>query len=102
MIGKIGTDIVDNKCSWLINVALDKASPEQRAVLDANYGRKDAEAELRVKEIFKELELDEAYYQYEEAVVADLRKKIAEVDESRGFKAAVLEAFLNKIYKRSK
>ncbi|KAJ6595775.1 farnesyl-diphosphate synthase [Mycena vulgaris] len=36
-LGKIGTDIVDNKCSWCINTALAAASPEQRAVLDANY-----------------------------------------------------------------
>lgn len=33
-IGKIGTDILDNKCSWLVNLALKKASPEQRKVLD--------------------------------------------------------------------
>ncbi len=49
-IGKIGTDIVDNKCSWLINVALAHASTEQRKVLDECYGRKDAEKERRVKE----------------------------------------------------
>jgi farnesyl diphosphate synthase len=34
--------------------------------------------------------------------VGELKKKIAAVDESRGFKAEVLNAFLNKIYKRSK
>jgi farnesyl diphosphate synthase len=34
--------------------------------------------------------------------VGELKKKIAKVDESRGFKAEVLTAFLNKIYKRSK
>ena len=41
VIGKIGTDILDNKCSWNINVALANATPEQRKVLDENYGRKD-------------------------------------------------------------
>ncbi|KAF8546845.1 Polyprenyl synthetase, partial [Imleria badia] len=52
-IGKIGTDIVDNKCSWCVNVALEVATPEQRAVLDANYGCKDADKEARVKEVFE-------------------------------------------------
>lgn len=36
-IGKIGTDILDNKCSWLINKALAKASDEQRKVLDVSF-----------------------------------------------------------------
>ena len=101
-IGKIGTDILDNKCSWLINKALEIASPEQRSILDANYGRKDAECEMRVKEVFSQLKLDQLYYEYEEKVVGDLKAKIAQVDESRGFKAEVLDAFLRKIYKRSK
>jgi len=33
-IGKIGTDILDNKCSWCVNTALAKCNPEQRKVLD--------------------------------------------------------------------
>jgi len=31
-IGKIGTDILDNKCSWLVNKALEIVTPEQRWV----------------------------------------------------------------------
>lgn len=68
----------------------------------ANYGRKDSEAEARVKQVYNELKLDQDYYEYEEKAVAELRKKITAIDESRGFKAEVLNAFLNKIYKRSK
>jgi len=37
-IGKIGTDILDNKCGWIINFALKIVSPEQRAVLDVSSG----------------------------------------------------------------
>jgi len=55
-----------------------------------------------VKQVFNELKLDEEYYRYEENIVTELKKKIAAVDESRGFKKEVLTAFLNKIYKRSK
>lgn len=35
VIGKIGTDIQDNKCSWLVIQALEKTkdSPEQRQIL---------------------------------------------------------------------
>lgn len=32
--GKIGTDIQDNKCSWLVVTALENITPEQRAELE--------------------------------------------------------------------
>ncbi|ODV83720.1 hypothetical protein CANARDRAFT_29709 [[Candida] arabinofermentans NRRL YB-2248] len=101
-IGKIGTDILDNKCSWVVNTALKIATPAQRALLDANYGRKDAEKEKICKELFNEMKINELYYQYEEKIVSELKDKISKVDESRGFKGDVLTAFLNKIYKRQK
>ncbi|CAM9995312.1 unnamed protein product [Phaeothamnion confervicola] len=41
LIGKVGTDIQDNKCSWLVVQALDCASPDQRKVLVDNYGQHD-------------------------------------------------------------
>lgn len=102
VIGKIGTDIQDNKCSWVINTALKIATPEQRAILDQNYGRKDPAKEKIVKDLFNEMDIKKLYYEYEEKIVGELKEKIAKVDESRGFKGEVLEAFLNKIYKRQK
>ncbi|KAL4756273.1 bifunctional (2E,6E)-farnesyl diphosphate synthase/dimethylallyltranstransferase [Aspergillus foveolatus] len=102
VIGKIGTDIQDNKCSWLVNQALQRCSAEQRKVLDAAYGRKDAEQEAKVKAIFRELDLESVYKEYEEKIVGELKTKIAAVDETEGLKKEVFEAFLGKIYKRSK
>ncbi|KAL2269728.1 hypothetical protein VTJ83DRAFT_1912 [Remersonia thermophila] len=101
-IGKIGTDIMDNKCSWLINQALAIVTPEQRHLLEQNYGRKDPEREARVKKLYDELSLEQRYLDYEEKVVADIRAQIAQIDESKGLKKGVFEAFLAKIYKRSK
>ncbi|MCJ1382017.1 Farnesyl pyrophosphate synthetase [Xylographa soralifera] len=101
-IGKIGTDIQDNKCSWLVNQALLRVSPEQRKALEENYGRKDGEMERRVKEVYQELQLDEVYRAYEEKRVGEIRAMIAQVDESEGLKREVFESFLGKIYKRSK
>ena len=101
-IGKIGTDIQDNKCSWLINQALQRASEEQRQVLEENYGRKDKRREEKVKRVFEELKLDEVYRAYEEEKVSEIRKLIDEVDESEGLKKTVFEGFLRKIYKRDR
>jgi len=35
VIGKIGTDIEDNKCSWLVVQAILRCSPEQRRTIEA-------------------------------------------------------------------
>jgi farnesyl diphosphate synthase len=102
VLGKIGTDIQDNKCSWLVNQALKRASPEQRAVLEKNYGRKDKAMEAEVKKVYDELKLEDVYKVYEEETVAKLREKIAAVDESEGLKKEVFESFLAKIYKRNR
>lgn len=101
-IGKIGTDIMDNKCSWLVNQALKLATPEQRAVLEANYGRKDKTHEAAVKKLYDELNLEKLYKDYEEERVSGLHDLIAKVDETKGLKKEIFEAFLAKIYKRSK
>lgn len=37
--GKIGRDIEEGKCTWLIVVALQRASPQQRLILDVSYER---------------------------------------------------------------
>ncbi|KKK14754.1 hypothetical protein P175DRAFT_0509626 [Aspergillus ochraceoroseus IBT 24754] len=102
VIGKIGTDIQDNKCSWLVNQALQRCTAEQRKLLDGAYGRKDSEQEAKVKQLFRDLDLETVYKEYEEKIVGELRGKIAAVDETGGLKKEVFEAFLGKIYKRSK
>ncbi len=102
LIGKIGTDIMDNKCSWLINQALVRASPQQRSVLDVCYGRKDGKMEGRVKAVFDELKLDEVYEEYQEKTVEKIKAIIQGVDESEGLKKGLFEAVLAKIYKRNK
>jgi farnesyl diphosphate synthase len=101
-IGKIGTDIKDNKCSWLVNQALQRATPEQRKILEENYGQKDDAKEAAVKKLFNEMGLEQIYKDYEEKVVGEIRQMIADVDESEGLKKTVFESFLGKIYKRSK
>ena len=111
-IGKIGTDIVDNKCSWCINTALTIASPEQRKILDENYGQKNAEREARVKVVFDEVGVPGKYREYEEGAyrqIMGLIERIPEVeikatygDEPATLRKQVFKTFLEKIYKRTK
>lgn len=102
VLGKIGTDIQDNKCSWLVNQALQRCSSDQRRVLQENYGRKSDEHEKVVKLLYHELRLEGVYNEYEEAKMTDIRQMIANVDESQGLKRSVFEELLQKIQKRSK
>lgn len=101
-IGKIGTDIQDNKCSWLVNQALKLATPEQRKTLEEHYGKKDKAHEAEIKQLYDEMKLEKLYQDYEEKRVGEIRQLISQLDESEGLKKGVFEAFLSKIYKRSK
>jgi farnesyl diphosphate synthase len=107
-IGKIGTDILDNKCSWCINAALARATPAQRAILDDNYGRKDSEAEARVKQVFRDVGVDAQYAEYEADAYARINALIDAVPEVTSpcgdavLRRSVFRVFLEKIYKRTK
>ncbi|KAH9979425.1 farnesyl diphosphate synthase [Lactifluus volemus] len=107
-IGKIGTDIMDNKCSWCINTALAHANDAQRAILDDNYGRKDSAAEARVKEVFAEIGIDAMYAEYEASAYAHINALIDAVPEAKSpcgeatLRRSVFRIFLEKIYKRTK
>lgn len=100
VLGKIGTDIIDNKCSWCINTALRHCTPSQRLILEQNYGKKDkvvdeegrvvvdggsgGECEKRVREVFEsgDVRMGERWEEYEKGMVGRLRETIATyVDE---------------------
>lgn len=104
VIGKIGTDIQDNKCGWLVVQALDRATPAQRELLQTNYGRHDEECVAKVKELYKEMNIEQVFRDYEDASYASLRTRISALEaKTAGGPAlgSVLEALLKKIYKRS-
>jgi farnesyl diphosphate synthase len=55
-----------------------------------------------IKKLYNDLQLERLYQEYEEKAVGQIKKLIAETDESDGLKKEVFESFLNKIYKRTK
>ncbi|PHH61901.1 hypothetical protein CDD81_7765 [Ophiocordyceps australis] len=101
-IGKIGTDIKDNKCSWLVNQALEIVTPEQRKILEQNYGIKNDSNEQVVKKLYDDLKLKDRWEAYENKVTGEIRTMINHVDETEGLKKGVFTAFLDKIHKRTK
>jgi farnesyl diphosphate synthase len=105
-LGKVGTDIQDNKCSWLVVQALARASPEQVAVLKANYGKHDDAAVATVKALYRDLDLEGVFKAYEADSYATLTAMIKAACAPGGASEKVPEhvylALLHKIYKRNK
>lgn len=99
VIGKIGTDIEDNKCSWLVVQALETASPEQRQVIEENYGKPDKGSVQKIKGVYNELKLEQKFFDYEQASYEKLTQLIS--DQS-SLPQGVFTLLLNKIYKRKK
>jgi farnesyl diphosphate synthase len=99
-IGKIGTDIEDYKCSWLVVQALERADESQKRILFENYGKKDPACVTKVKNLYKELSLEAAFQEYENE---SYKKLIADIEAQPSIAVQnVLKSFLHKIYKRQK
>ena len=100
VIGKIGTDIEDAKCSWLVVQALNRASVAQKEELKRDYGKKSPECVARVKKIFRDLSLEQVFQEYEDNVVREIKEKIAKLNDP--LVESICDGLLRKIYKREK
>lgn len=100
VIGKIGTDIEDFKCSWMVVKALELCNKEQQKLLYENYGKQDPACVAKVKELYKVLKIQDVFLEFEKKSYGKLNKSI-EAHPSKAVQA-VLKSFLSKIYKRQK
>uniref|UniRef100_A0A0A0K801 Uncharacterized protein n=1 Tax=Cucumis sativus TaxID=3659 RepID=A0A0A0K801_CUCSA len=97
---QVGTDIEDFKCSWLVVKALELCNDNQKKLLHEAYGKPDPENVAKVKAIYKDLDLQGVFAEYESQSYAKLNASI-EAQPSKAIQA-VLKSFLGKIYKRQK
>lgn len=98
LTGKIGTDIEEGKCSWLVVVALQRVTPQQRRILQECYGVSDPEKVKRVKQLYNELGLRNMYLIYEEETFNLLNTHIQQI--SRGLPHDLFLKLLEKTYRR--
>ncbi|XP_059619924.1 farnesyl pyrophosphate synthase [Phlebotomus argentipes] len=96
--GKIGTDIQDSKCTWLAVVCLQRAKPEQKAIMQECYGKPDEESIRRVKQLYEELSLPNTYAIYEEDSYNMIKTHIQQT--SRGIPVEVFLKIMDKLYRR--
>ncbi|XVE80603.1 hypothetical protein DITRI_Ditri14bG0152500 [Diplodiscus trichospermus] len=97
---QVGTDIEDFKCSWLVVKALERANEGQKKLLYENYGKADQACVARVKGLYKTLDIEGVFAEYESKSYEKITKQI-EAHPSKAVQA-VLKSFLAKIYKRQK
>ncbi|CAH8542057.1 unnamed protein product [Schistosoma curassoni] len=74
--GKVGTDIAEGKCTWLIVEALKYLSPEQYKILKTNYGKPDLKSQQTVRNLYGAIKLPEKYYLYEEQTKSEIMNNI--------------------------
>jgi farnesyl diphosphate synthase len=100
VLGKVGTDITDFKCSWLVAKALLLCSPQQRRVLEECYGSAEEAKIERVKQLYRELGLPAVYEEQERASLARCERLID--DAAPMIPKGVFLPILKKIHMRQK
>lgn len=99
-IGKIGTDIQDHKCTWLLVNALELADMEQRKLLEENLGKEEESCVRKVKELYIHLGLEKTFTAFEDECYTSINRTIELNAES--IPPILFSKILTKIYKRSK
>ena len=102
--GKIGTDIQEQKCSWLVvqAVKLLKNDPVKLTLLKDNYGFDDPDKVQCVKNIYQELSLQNVYQEYEQKTYEEILQRINQADFNSKDLQQLLIQILDSIHARSK
>lgn len=95
--GKIGTDIQDNKCTWLSVEAMLRCDVEQKQALVDNYGKQDPADVLKVKALFDSIDLPRLFRKWDVEMVTKVGIMVEEVTDS-GVKESFV-ALLSKYFK---
>merc|ERR1712232_523064 len=103
-LGKVGTDIEDKKCSWLFAHAYhEHGNDEARALLDKDYGRCEVGSpeEQKIKDLYKQLGLQELFAKYEQQTVDQMETFKSQVEEA-GMPWSIFGRFFAMIHGRRK
>uniref|UniRef100_A0A1I8QEE0 Farnesyl pyrophosphate synthase n=2 Tax=Stomoxys calcitrans TaxID=35570 RepID=A0A1I8QEE0_STOCA len=98
--GKIGTDIEENKCSWLAVECMNRANNEQKLTMLECYGKYDPKMIQRVKNLYKSLELPKLYTNYEEIIHTKIKRLISN-QTSNDVPCNTLLLMLDNMYQRT-
>ncbi|KAF3401964.1 Farnesyl pyrophosphate synthase [Penicillium rolfsii] len=100
--GKVGSDIRDNKCSWIALTVFELCSSEQKAVLSLCYGRQEMRKEARAKDVFCQVDIQGVFKRFEMVELNNLEKQIDQIGGEHGSLKDALRSVLLKISRREK
>lgn len=96
--GKVGTDIKNKKCSWVLIKALELGNDAQKKLIYDHIGKDNIADEKAVKKVYQDLKVNEHYEKTEEE-----RKKLIEGMIAKSpINREVLTDLLSHLYHRSK
>ncbi|PLB52335.1 terpenoid synthase [Aspergillus steynii IBT 23096] len=100
--GKIGNDIQENKCSWVVIQALRICNERQRETICQNYGTPAVEMAREVQKVFESLPLIALFARETEELFEGLRIKIRDLDEGEGLRKGIFELLVEDIHRLHK
>ncbi|CAH1799235.1 unnamed protein product [Owenia fusiformis] len=74
--GTRGSDIMENKCTWPIIEALERATPGQLEILRENYGQQDVVKMNKVLDVYNEMNIPEVYKEAKRACYNEVMEAI--------------------------
>lgn len=102
VLGKIGTDIQDCKCSWLAVTFMTVASPAQVETFKQHYG-KNVDADIAaIKALYAETKLEQKFEEFEAQTVTEVERLLAASRSQSPKFAEAAEKLWKKTYKRTK
>ncbi|CAH1956275.1 unnamed protein product [Acanthoscelides obtectus] len=96
VVGQVGSDINEGKCSWLAVVALQRASAAQRKIMEKHYGKPGQEAVDTIRDLYVTLGLPSTYTAYEEESYNFIHTHIQQI--SKGLPHELFFTLLDKLY----
>ncbi|XP_059607344.1 farnesyl pyrophosphate synthase-like [Phlebotomus argentipes] len=76
--GKVGRDIQEGKCRWMAIACLEHATPAQKEIMLAHYGRDTPEDEAIIKQLYLDVKVPEIYAAYFKEVYNRMMKNVEE------------------------
>lgn len=102
LTGKIGTDIIEGKCSWLIVNAIQLSNENELEIIKENYGECDKVSIGKIKKLYDRLRLKQLFFNLEENSYRELNEMIIKLAKKTNLPESALNFCLNEIYKRVK